>query len=165
MVLGEFSLRNYGLAQSPRKEDVVKDEPALEEPAPLRPLTSLRWPYIPDESAYPDPLKRDDPKTLHLHQYEAIATSPSIRKILAAHPNLKTLLTSIDSLRGNDRERALQRALGVSAVDIKDISTRAPGELGEDRLALRELAEAVEGAVRGGKDGALGLDWDASEDV
>ncbi|KNZ76676.1 hypothetical protein J132_09209 [Termitomyces sp. J132] len=137
------------------------EESPLEELAPLRPLTSLKWPYIPDESAYPDPLKRDDPKTLQLHQYEAIATSPSIRKILAAHPNLKALLTSIDSLRGNDREHALQRALGVSAVDIKDIKARV--ELGEDVLALRELAEAVEVAVRGGRDEALGLDWDSSE--
>jgi hypothetical protein len=26
-------------------------------------------------------------------------------------------------------------------------------------IALRELAEAVEAAVRGGKEGVLGLDW------
>jgi len=38
----------------------------------LRPLTSLNWPYIPEESAFPDPLKRDDPKDLQLRQYEAI---------------------------------------------------------------------------------------------
>ena len=38
----------------------------------LRPLTSLKWPYVPDESAYPDPLKRDDPKPLQTAQYEAI---------------------------------------------------------------------------------------------
>ena len=42
---------------------------------PLRPLTSLRWPYVPEESAYPDPLKRDDPKALQLPQYEAIGVS------------------------------------------------------------------------------------------
>lgn len=29
----------------------------------------------------------------------------------------------------------------------------------DDVVALRELAEAVESAVRGGKDGVLGLDW------
>ncbi|KAF8069983.1 hypothetical protein FPV67DRAFT_1753897 [Lyophyllum atratum] len=137
------------------------EEPILEDPKPQRPLTSLNWPYIPDESAYPDPLKRDDPKTLQLHHYEAIATSRSIRKTLATHPNLKTLLTSIDSLRGNDREHALQRALGVGAPDIKDISAR--GELSDDVLALRELAEAIEGAVRGGQETALGLDWDADQ--
>ena len=42
---------------------------------PLRPLTSLKWPYIPEESAYPDPLKRDDPKVVQLAQYEAIGNS------------------------------------------------------------------------------------------
>jgi hypothetical protein len=52
---------------------VVDDSP-LEDPKPLIPLTALKWPYIPEESAYPDPLKRDDPKTLQLHQYEAIGT-------------------------------------------------------------------------------------------
>ncbi|KAG6855609.1 hypothetical protein H0H87_000285 [Tephrocybe sp. NHM501043] len=140
---------------------ITVDEPPLEEALPQRPLTSLKWPYVPDESAYPDPLKRDDPKTLQLHHYEAIATSPSIRKTLATHPNLKKLLVSIDSLRGNDREHALQRALGVAAPDIKDLS--APAELSEDILALRELAEAIEGAVRGGQEGALGLDWDSTD--
>ena len=44
----------------------------LKEQKPLRALTSLNWPYIPEESAYPDPLKRNDPKPLQLHQYEAI---------------------------------------------------------------------------------------------
>ncbi|KAF7357893.1 hypothetical protein MVEN_00835600 [Mycena venus] len=139
-------------------------EPPLEEPpladddAPaLRPLTSLKWPYVPEESAYPDPLKRDDPKPLQTHQYEAIATSPAIRTTLAAHPNLPALLTSIDKLRGPDREHALQRALGVTAPEIA--TTHGNAELGEDVLALRALAEAVEAAVRGGKEGALGLDW------
>ena len=61
---------------------VEPPEPPKEEPladhAPLRPLTSLKWPYIPEESAYPDPLKRDDPKVLQLHQYEAIGALPSV---------------------------------------------------------------------------------------
>jgi hypothetical protein len=42
--------------------------------APLRPLTSLKWPYVPEESTYPDPLKRDDPKPLQTAQYEAIGS-------------------------------------------------------------------------------------------
>ncbi|RDB16823.1 hypothetical protein Hypma_002376 [Hypsizygus marmoreus] len=136
------------------------EEPLLEEPKRLRPLTSLKWPYVPEESAYPDPLKRDDPKTLQLHHYEAIATSPAIRKTLAAHPILRDLLTSVDALRGSDREIALQRALGVTAPDIRDLK---PLELSEDVLALRELAEAIESAVRGGHEGALGLDWGDTE--
>lgn len=44
---------------------------------PLRPLTSLKWPYVPEESTYPDPLKRDDPKPLQTAQYEAIG-SPTL---------------------------------------------------------------------------------------
>ena len=52
-------------------DDIAKDVP------PLRPLTSLKWPYLPEESAYPDPLKRDDPKPLQLAQYEAIG-SPTL---------------------------------------------------------------------------------------
>jgi hypothetical protein len=49
-----------------------RQEQQLSQPDPLRPLTSLKWPYVPEESAYPDPLKRDDPKPLQLRHYEAI---------------------------------------------------------------------------------------------
>ncbi|KAF8629195.1 hypothetical protein AX17_005780 [Amanita inopinata Kibby_2008] len=95
---------------------------------------------------------------LQLHHYEAIATSPTIRQVLASHPTLPDLITSIDRLRGPEREHALQRNLGVTAADI-DAQT-SPTELGKDTLALRELAEAVEAAVRGDNRSALGLDWD-----
>ncbi|KAF9556691.1 hypothetical protein CPC08DRAFT_641210 [Agrocybe pediades] len=138
-------------------KDTDKEELPIEDPVSLRPLTSLKWPYVPDESAFPDPLKRDDPKTLQLSQYEAIATSPLIRKILSEHKNLPELLTSIDKLRGPDREQALQRALGVTAPEIDD--QLRPPELSQDVLALRELAEAIEAAVRGGNSDALGLNW------
>jgi len=47
--------------------------------------------------------------------------------------------------------------LGVTAPEITDPSRTT--ELGEDVLALRELAEAIEAAVRGGKQDVLGLDW------
>ena len=53
----------------------MEEEPPLANPTPLRPLTSLKWPYVPDESAFPDPLKKNDPKPLQLSQYEAIGTS------------------------------------------------------------------------------------------
>ncbi|KJA20088.1 hypothetical protein HYPSUDRAFT_167579 [Hypholoma sublateritium FD-334 SS-4] len=133
----------------------------LSDPVVLRPLTSLKWPYVPDESAFPDPLKRDDPKVIQLHQYEAIATSPAIRKILTEHKNLPELLTSIDKLRGLERQEALQRALGVTAPEIEDQLRRS--EPSEEVLALRALAEAIEGAVRGGNKTTLGLNWGVDE--
>ncbi|KAF8627846.1 hypothetical protein AX15_004262 [Amanita polypyramis BW_CC] len=132
--------------------------PSTDDPtAVLRPLTSLKWPYVPEESAYPDPLKRDDPKILQLHQYEAIATSPKIRKVLASYPSLKDLLTSIDKFRGAERDQALQKALGVTPADV-DARTQ-PGEPSENIAPLRELAEAIEEAVRGKNTSALGLNW------
>jgi hypothetical protein len=94
---------------------------------------------------------------LQLNQYEAIASSPAIRKVLSGHAKLPELLTEIDKLRGQDREQALQRALGVTAADITDRAQGTP--VSEDVLALRALAEAVESAVRGGNQSTLGLDW------
>ncbi|KAK0209033.1 hypothetical protein DFS33DRAFT_496887 [Desarmillaria ectypa] len=138
----------------PAVKDISAD---VEEPKPLRSLTSLSWPYVPEQSVYPDPLQRDDPKPLQLHQYEAIAMSPTIRKVLSTHPNLPVLLRSIDNLRGQSRDLALQRALGVTDPQLVD-RTR-PVQLEEDVLALRALAEAVEDAVRGEQKDALGLNW------
>jgi hypothetical protein len=70
-------------------------------------------------------------------------------------------LTSIDRLRGPDREHALQRALGVAAPNITNRA--GPVEVGDDVLAFRGLAEAVEAAVRGENRAALGLDWGMEE--
>ena len=60
----------------------------------------------------------------------------------------------------------MQRALGVSVADLAASASRpipgsrmAESESKEDVLAMRALAEAVEAAVRGGKEDALGLDW------
>ncbi len=39
---------------------------------PLRSLPSLKWPYVPEESPYPDPLERDNLKPLQLRHYKAI---------------------------------------------------------------------------------------------
>jgi len=66
-------------------------------------------------------------------------------------------LTSIDELRGPEREDTLQRALGITAPEIDD--QLRPPQLSEDVLALRELAEAIEASVRGGNQAALGLNW------
>lgn len=86
--------------------------------------------------------------------------SPAIRRILGSNPRLRETLLSIDKLGGEDRELAIQEALGVSGSrnpTFASIGTAAD----EDRKALRELAEAVESAVRGEKRDTLGLDWAA----
>ncbi len=83
--------------------------------------------------------------------------SPKLRQVIAEHPNLPALLTSIDKLRGHEREQALYKALNVTDPEIVDKSRVV--QLEEDVLALRALAEAVEEAVRGDKKNALGLDW------
>ena len=88
----------------------------------------------------------------------ATASSPSIRQILSSHNRLPELLTSVDKLRGSEREYALQKALGVTAEEIEE-HVGGRKEVDEDVVAFRQLAEAIEMAVRGGKDGILGLDW------
>ncbi|KAI0301044.1 hypothetical protein B0F90DRAFT_1629110 [Multifurca ochricompacta] len=137
------------------KDDGKNGNEIVKEEVPLRPLTSLKWPYVPEESAYPDPLKRDDPKPLQMAQYETIATSPAVRAALTTHPILKDMLRSIDKLRGGAREEAIEASLGVSRSDLKRM------RIGDDeRRAMRELTEAIERAVRGEQqEGALGLDW------
>ncbi|KAG2135858.1 hypothetical protein DEU56DRAFT_871630 [Suillus clintonianus] len=151
--------KGIGPALPPSSAEAAEQEETVDDPKPLRPLTSLNWPYVPEESAYPDPLKRDDPRPIQLHQYEAIATSAAVRHALESNPRLPELLTSIDKLRGADREDALHRALGVDTRQLKN-DLLGPQELDEDTRTLRQLAEAVEAAVRGGKEGVLGLDWD-----
>ena len=66
-------------------------------------------------------------------------------------------MTSIDKLRGPERDEALQRALGITAPEIDD--QLRSSNLSDDILALRELAEAIETAVRGRDQSALGLNW------
>ncbi|KAJ3984261.1 hypothetical protein F5890DRAFT_1517986 [Lentinula detonsa] len=136
---------------------------------PLKPLTSLKWPYIADEEPiYPDPLERNDPKPLRMRHYEAIATSQEVRKALFIpsvvpgqpdKPNvaLRTLLLSIDKQSGFEREQAIQHALGVedrrSNVNC-DTITIGPS------LALCTLAEAIKVAVQEKADANGLIDWD-----
>ncbi|KAF8578062.1 hypothetical protein K439DRAFT_1648864 [Ramaria rubella] len=150
------------MASGPRTEvkPTQSEEEVLNAPV-LRPLTSLKWPYIPEESSFADPLKRDEPKALQLHQYEAIATSSAIRSALSS-TNLPVLLRRIDKLRGSEREEALESLLGVTVERISPHRRQAWPNMAkpdENIRALKEFAEAVEKAVRGEKADALGLDW------
>jgi hypothetical protein len=171
--VGSASACNPPLTQNP---DLERQD--VDECEPLRPLTSLKWPYVPEESAYPDPLKRDDPKIIQLPQYEAIgnwpllvhiasnpshtllsATSAAVRRAFSEHPNLKPLLRSIDSLRGIERETALQRVLGVSQTDHHGDSSIDRLGIGEEDIeAAQQLSSVIEAAVRGDRPSALGLD-------
>ncbi|KAI0293238.1 hypothetical protein BC826DRAFT_1016176 [Russula brevipes] len=144
-----------------REDGKAGDEIPTE--VPLRPLTSLKWPYVPDESAYPDPLKRDDPKPLQTAQYEAIATSAAVRAALAVQPGLRDELRRIDGLRGFAREEALQAGLGVSRGDVRFAEDGESRDRGAGTGTLRGLAEAIEAAVRGDRRGTgwsgPGLEW------
>lgn len=82
-----------------------------------------------------------------------------MRRALSDLPNLKPLLGSIDSLRGTEREAALQRALGVSQEDHQGVSDMNRFSE-EDIEAVRQLSSAVEAAIRGDKPNTLGLDLD-----
>ena len=75
--------------------------------------------------------------------------------MLREHPELKETVRKIDGLRGSAREEALQASLGLWK------GGEVPGLGGDDEDAMRELAEAIESAVRGKRDGdgVLGLDW------
>lgn len=85
------------------------------------------------------------------------ATSPAIRGILGGeNSTLKETLRRIDGLRGSAREEALHASLGIGE---RGLGGGGDGDGGGD--AMGELAEAIERAVRGDRDGngVLGLDW------
>ncbi|KAG8991339.1 hypothetical protein FRB90_001384 [Tulasnella sp. 427] len=142
-----------------KPNQIFKTDAPLAPPQVLRPLTSLRWPYVPEAPSYPDPLTQDEVKPLQLSQYEAIATSIKVREVLGTNARLKDILWSIDGLQGTARERELEKVLGV-AVDGRGQPVGGGGD-DEDMKSLRALAEAVEQAVRGDKaEGDVrGLDW------
>jgi hypothetical protein len=89
-----------------------------------------------------------------------------VRRALQTHEGLPALLRALDARRGPEREEELQIALGVAPRDNRRgrhafglSETREYTE--SDQMALREVAEAIEAAVRGGQENVLGLDWDA----
>ncbi|THH07146.1 hypothetical protein EW145_g3588 [Phellinidium pouzarii] len=151
-----------------RQRSGVDEGPTLPlpEPAPpLRKLSSLKWPYVPDTSSYPDPLTRDDPKPLNLTQYQAIASSPAVRRALASHARLPTLLRSIDQLRGPDREAALERVLGVtpaqsSGFSLAGLSASAQADL---HPATRFARDGSSGGSGRGVGSIVGEEADAED--
>ncbi|KAJ1304802.1 hypothetical protein OPQ81_005938 [Rhizoctonia solani] len=163
-------------AQLPAQDpDAKPDEPKVEEeglsdPKPLRTLASLKWPYVPEPPSYVDPVTKNDPKPLTLPQYEAIATSPEVRKVLAENPDIRGLLRSIDKLYGPLRQQAIEEVLGVETSGEQRHGTRAPthdalarlkqeGDAEANARALRQLSEAIEKAIGVGAE-QRGLAWE-----
>ncbi|KDE05338.1 hypothetical protein MVLG_04253 [Microbotryum lychnidis-dioicae p1A1 Lamole] len=62
---------------------------------PRKKLKDLHWPPEPDASIFLDPLARDDVKPLRRKEYEAIATSPTIRRLLLTQPSLIPTLSRL----------------------------------------------------------------------
>ncbi|KAF8322126.1 hypothetical protein DL93DRAFT_2129655 [Clavulina sp. PMI_390] len=131
---------------------------------PLRPLTSLRWPYIPEAASFQDPLTEFDPKPLNIQQYQAIATSSDIRGTLSDNPRLVEILRSLDSLRPNERDVRMQQLLGiVNGNEALDEATLTDEQM-DDARAFQSFAAAVQQALRptnedGASSNRRGLDW------
>ncbi|KAJ3837405.1 hypothetical protein F5878DRAFT_622465 [Lentinula raphanica] len=148
----------------PQYEDNDRDPP---HDIPLKPLTSLKWPYIAEseEPAYPDPLERNDPKPLRTKHYEAIATSREVRKALFTpsavpgqpdQPNvaLRALLGYIDKQSGSEREQTIRRALGADREGKAEFNSNMRDDSEgpvtvESSAALSALAKAIEDAIVG----------------
>ncbi|SCZ87830.1 BZ3500_MvSof-1268-A1-R1_Chr2-3g05298 [Microbotryum saponariae] len=80
----------------PTPQEQVKHTLKLEaDDRPRKKLKDLRWPPEPDASIFLDPLARDDVKPLRRREYEAIATSPTIRRLLLTQPSLIPTLSRL----------------------------------------------------------------------
>ncbi|KAH7103798.1 hypothetical protein BKA62DRAFT_768191 [Auriculariales sp. MPI-PUGE-AT-0066] len=131
---------------------------------PLRSLATLKWPYAGDEDvSYIDPLARNDPKQLRTAHYEAMATSPKLRTILA-DARLRTLLARLDALSNFDRERALELLIGTReprpgphSISFEDDEVRL------FRAFAQEVESQIGDADKKAQRERLGLDWDMEE--
>jgi len=127
----------------------------------LRPLSSLRWPYIPEPPSFHDPLSNSDPKSLGLAQYETIATASSVRSAIGSHPRMENILRSLDQMNPPQREAHMQRLLGlVNGNEPLDETTLTDDQL-EDSRAFQNFAAAIEQAIRSSTENPKpGLDWE-----
>ncbi|KAF9520324.1 hypothetical protein BS47DRAFT_1287245, partial [Hydnum rufescens UP504] len=155
-------------ATTPRKEALPvgaplgNSVPRVDNDSPLRPLTSVRWPYVPEPPSYEDPLTKNDPKPLQLSQYVAIASSPDIRKALSSNPRMPGILRSLDSMPPHERDAQMQRLLGIGDTGpLDDVGTLTEEQL-EDHRSFTAFADAVERAVSGPTtdESRRGLAWD-----
>jgi zinc finger HIT domain-containing protein 3 len=89
---------------------------------------------------------------------------PEIRAAISSSPSLPSLLRKLDQLRGSEREEALEKLLGVmttrGALRGQQRTSQALDSSPEGVKALKQLAQAVEKAVRDDKTDTLDLDWE-----
>jgi len=113
-----------------------QDDEQLSPQNPLKPLADLSWPSEPDPALFCDPLARDDIKPLRRFQFEAIATSPSIRSQLESQPDLIKILKTIKS------ESHLRSILNLPDSDSQLYSER-------DRQIFRKFADVAQSVLHG----------------
>ncbi|SCV74927.1 BQ2448_7956 [Microbotryum intermedium] len=83
-------------AEDPTPQPQIKHALSLEsDDRPRKKLKDLKWPPEPDACIFLDPLARDDVKPLRRKEYEAIATSPTIRRLLLTQPSLIPTLSHL----------------------------------------------------------------------
>ncbi|GAA5933633.1 zinc finger HIT domain-containing protein [Sporobolomyces koalae] len=80
---------------------------------PTKRLKDLHWPAEPNPILWEDPLQRDDVKPLRPFEYEAIATCPELRAVLASE-TLQTTLTRISNLPRHAKEPSMRHLLGLT---------------------------------------------------
>ncbi|GAA6026017.1 hypothetical protein JCM11491_005338 [Sporobolomyces phaffii] len=92
------------------------DDDEVDARRPTKRLKDLHWPAEPSALAYDDPLARDDVKPLRPFEYEAVATSASVRAALSTRPALRACLERLARVEPRHaRERALRVVLGLAA--------------------------------------------------
>ncbi|KAF8326543.1 uncharacterized protein EI90DRAFT_2975601 [Cantharellus anzutake] len=128
---------------------------------PLKPLSSLRWPFVPEAPSFQDPLSGNDPQPLKLSQFEAIATSNAVRDALASNERLHGLLRVLDSMSPNERNARMRHLLGLGDAGQLDPNKLTETEK-EDAESFSIFVAVIQDCISGvDQDGEKydGLQW------
>ncbi|GAA5954556.1 hypothetical protein JCM3765_003808, partial [Sporobolomyces pararoseus] len=94
------------LAPTNARDDDTEDD------RPRKKLKDLIWPAEPNPILWEDPLQRDDVKPLRPFEYEAIATSTTLRSLLTS-TSLRNTLTRLNQLPRYNREPSIRNLLSL----------------------------------------------------
>ncbi|GAA5979859.1 hypothetical protein JCM5350_005520 [Sporobolomyces pararoseus] len=94
-----------------------RDDDDKEDDRPRKRLRDLVWPAEPNPILWEDPLQRDDVKPLRPFEYEAIATSPPLRSLLASTSLRNTLTRLTTQLPRHLREASIRNLLSLPLTD------------------------------------------------